>query len=96
MPLTLVMGIYYCETYRKIKNGNNSKKVNLRLLIYAFLFNNIVMPAFSNRFYKTVFDALFIKLIIVVILLDVFPVEMRFRHEKDNRGRYRSKLLKSI
>jgi len=82
VPLTLIMGIYYCETYRKIMSEKSDKIIDLRLLIYAYLFNDIVMSAFSNRFYETIFDAPFIKFIIVVILLDIFPVEMRFRHEK--------------
>ena len=79
--LTLIMGIYYCETYRKIKSERSGKIIDLRLLAYAYLFNDIVMSAFSNRFYETVFAPPFIKFIVVVILLDVFQVEMRFYYK---------------
>ena len=81
VPFTLIMGIYYCETYRKIKSEKSDKIVDIRLLIYAYLFNDIVMSSFSNRFYETVFAPPFIKFIIVVILLDAFPVEMRFSYK---------------
>ena len=37
VPLTLIMGIYYCETYRKIKSEQGGKIIDLRLLAYAYL-----------------------------------------------------------
>ena len=77
-PITVIMGIYYAETYKKIMVKQPNKKViDFRLLIYAYLFNDVVMSAFSTRFYETVFDAPFIKFIVMAWLLDYFFVEKR-------------------
>ena len=76
MPLTFIMGTYCCETYRKINcEPKTDRMIDLRLLVYAYLFNDIVMSAFSNRFYETIFGAPFIKFFIVVWGLDVFLLE---------------------
>ncbi len=76
LPLTFIMGTFCCETYRKIKcEPKTDRIIDLRLLVYAYLFNDIVMSAFSNRFYETIFDAVFIKFFIVVWGLDVFLLE---------------------
>lgn len=78
-PITFVMGIYYCGTYRKIMltKIRRNKVIDFRLLVYAYLFNDVVMSAFSNRFYETVLDAPFIKFILVVWVLDYFLVEKK-------------------
>ncbi len=76
VPITFIMAIYYCETYRKIKSEPSAHKIiDFRLFIYAYLFNDVVMSAFSNRFYETVFDAVFLKFLIVAWVLDYFLVE---------------------
>lgn len=78
-PITFVMGLYYCGTYRKIMKQWPRRKriIDFRLLIYAYLFNDVIMSAFSNRFYETVFDAPFIKFVIMAWLIDYFLIENR-------------------
>lgn len=66
LPMTLVMGVYYCGTYIKtLRISKNKRLIDFRLLIYAYLFNDVVMSAFSCRFFETVFDAPFIKFLIL-------------------------------
>lgn len=77
-PITFIMGMYYCETYREIlRKPKRNRVIDFRLLIYAYLFNDVVMSAFSNRFYETVFAAPFIKFIIMAWILDYFLIEKK-------------------
>lgn len=65
-PLILVVAIYYTTVYKKIMHNTYfSRTIDFELFIYAYLFNDLVMLPFSNRFYDTVLDAPFIKLIII-------------------------------
>lgn len=76
-PFSFIIGIFYCKTYKKVLHRSNSNKIDFRLMIYAYLFNDLVMSAFSNRFYATIFDAPFIKFIIVAWILDFFLLQRR-------------------
>lgn len=75
--LTALMALYYSLTYVRIRAKISRHPIDFRLFIYAYLFNDLVMSAFSNRFYETVFDAPFIKLVPVAFILDKFIVEYR-------------------
>ena len=72
IPIVFAMGLFYAYMYKKILRIPKRAVIDVYLLIYAYLFNDIVMSAFSTRFYETVFDAPFIKLIIMICILDVF------------------------
>lgn len=75
-PLTFLIAFYYVFTYLTLLNNRRtSSKVNLKLFFYAYLFNDLLMLFFSNRFYETVLDAPFIKLFIVSILIDSVFIE---------------------
>lgn len=69
-PLIFIVAIYYTQTYKKIlRNTYFTKTIDLKLFIYAYLFNDLIMLPFSNRFYDTILDAPFIKLIIIVWIM---------------------------
>ena len=69
-PLIFIVAMYYTVAYKKIlRNTEMSKTIDLNLFIYAYLFNDLVMLPFSNRFYDTILDAPFIKMIIVAWLI---------------------------
>ena len=76
IPLTMIMGLYYCIANKKVMRGSMpNRTIDFRLLIYSYLFNDVVMSAFSNRFYETVFDPVFIKLFIAAWLFDFLFLE---------------------
>lgn len=75
--MTGLAALYYCWTYMRIRTKISHHPIDFRLLIYAYLFNDLIMSAFSNRYYETIFDAPFIKLVPVVFVLDKVVVEYR-------------------
>ncbi|WP_231944207.1 O-antigen polymerase [Actinobacillus pleuropneumoniae] len=65
IPLILIIALYYVFTYQRLKTrAIKTNKVHFSLFIYAYLFNDLIMLAFSNRFYTTVLDIGFIKIVI--------------------------------
>jgi oligosaccharide repeat unit polymerase len=77
-PLTALMAIYYIRVFDRLKyHARKSVKevIDLRLFFYAYLFNDLIMSAFSSRFYETIFDAPFIKLLLFVWLIDAVVYE---------------------
>lgn len=69
-PLIFIVAIYYTQTYKKIlRNTYFTPKIDFKLFIYAYLFNDLIMLPFSNRFYDTILDAPFIKMIIIVWIM---------------------------
>lgn len=77
IPLTLIMAFYYVYTYRKciVKPGKNP--VDFRLFIYAYLFNDLVMSPFSCRFYETILDAPFLKLLVFSWLINIIFIKKK-------------------
>ena len=43
-----------------------------RLFIYAYLINDLIMSFFSNRFFETVCNAPFIKMIIISFIIYIY------------------------
>ena len=69
-PLIFVVALYYTSTYKKILCDTKSvKSIDFNLFIYAYLFNDLIMLPFSNRFYSTILDAPFIKTIILAWIM---------------------------
>lgn len=82
-PLTAIVAIYYVFTYQKlIEYRGKNKKINLQLYFFAYLFNDLIMQSFSSRFYETVFDAPFIKLFILSIVIDNIFIEHKIQFGK--------------
>jgi len=70
IPLTSIIALYYCRTYQDLtQNTNKGKVVNLKLLFYGYLFNDLIMLIFSNRFFGTIGEGVFIKLVIVIVFV---------------------------
>lgn len=72
LPLTLVIAWYYNKTYYKIRRGMNMRKLTtltLSFFIYSYLFNDLIMLTFSNRFYETVFSGRTLYTFIWMVLL---------------------------
>lgn len=80
VPLTAVMAFYYTVSYEKITHGDMPQRaVSLTAFYYAYLFNDLVMSAFSCRFYEIIFDAPFIKMLVLAWIFDALFVERRIR-----------------
>lgn len=57
VPLISFIAWYYTGFYHQIKvKPLVAKRIDFRLFIYAYLFNDLVMLIFSNRFYETLFN----------------------------------------
>jgi oligosaccharide repeat unit polymerase len=76
--LTLIMAFYYVFSYNAIMREKSKMKIDFKLLIYAYLFNDLIMSAFSSRFYEIILDAPFLKLLILSWLIDKFIIEHGF------------------
>ncbi|WP_159991239.1 oligosaccharide repeat unit polymerase [Pelistega ratti] len=76
IPLIIIISLYYVLTYQKIKSTNISC-FSFALFIYAYLFNDLIMLAFSNRFYTTILDAGFIKIIIFSLIFKTLFLKTR-------------------
>ncbi|MDD6790447.1 MAG: O-antigen ligase [Lachnospira sp.] len=80
---TAGMGAYYVAAGSGVKMKPNIKqRVDYRLLIYAYLINDLVMSVFSCRFYETVLDAPFLKFAVLTWLVDKLLLE---RHKKSRK-----------
>ena len=57
IPLTIIIGIYYNFSYEIIMNMRKNKNpLGLRLFIYCYMFNSLVMLLFSNRFFEHILN----------------------------------------
>ncbi|MGN0379020.1 MAG: O-antigen polymerase [Butyrivibrio sp.] len=83
IPIT---ALYYTVTYKKCMERPGSKVIDFRLYIYAYLYNDLVMQAFSSSFFSTVLDAPFLKLLLVSYIYDRVIFESRFMTRKESRG----------
>lgn len=64
IPFIIIIASYYAINYRKlILRKQKNSVVNMKLFIYAYLFNDLIMLMFSNRFYDTTFNIVFIELV---------------------------------
>lgn len=67
---------YYSKSYIHFLYKKNINEVNLFLLIYCYLFNDLIMSFFSARFYSTAISGVFIKFIVILLFLDVFILKI--------------------
>ncbi|WP_019786361.1 O-antigen polymerase [Streptococcus sobrinus] len=84
-PLTAIFSWYYTGAYRKIRLLTNPSKVfDYRLIVYAFLFNDLFMLFFSNRFYETVTNFGNVKFLLCVFIMGMILEGKGFRIGKFN------------
>lgn len=67
IPLVSGIAIFFSWLYYRIKKGINSHV--LGTIVYAYLFNDLIMLIFSNRFYETTVNVGFIKFVIYLTIL---------------------------
>ncbi|EHI75529.1 oligosaccharide repeat unit polymerase Wzy [Streptococcus criceti] len=73
LPLISLIAWYYTSAYRKIRlTFSNQKAFDFRLFIYAYLFNDLFMLFFSNRFYETVVNFGTLKFLVCSYVLSWF------------------------
>lgn len=84
MPLIMVIALYYINNYKLLIQDKRQKMslINFRLFIFSYLYNDLIMLVFSNRFYGTIFDISFIKMIIIAWLLKSICIDREFRINK--------------
>lgn len=79
VPLMAIIALYFSCAYRKIYNNKP-----FTIIIYAYLFNDLIMLIFSDRFYETVASIGFVKhLLVTFILYKVLidkGVALEYRH----------------
>ena len=79
-PLMGVIAYYYNRSYHKISAiRSSSVKIDYRIFMYAFLFNDLIMLIFSNRFFSTIGEGVFIKMLIITYLADKVLIEKSVR-----------------
>lgn len=86
VPLTAIIAFFYSVMYKNLMNLNSSKNIfRPRLLIYAYLFNDLIMLTFSNRFYETVLSTFSIRVYLWLVLIfffyrhRLFCIRVKFR-----------------
>ena len=72
MLIVSFIGIYYGRNYYKIMYSPRDSVFDYRLFIYAYLINDLIMSFFSNRFFETVCNAPFIKMIIISFIIYIY------------------------
>jgi len=83
LPFTGFMAWYYEKTYRKVTDPQRSKKkFDFSLYVFAYLFNDLAMSFFSCRFYETIGDAPFLKLVLFSWIFVLVVVEDRLKIEE--------------
>ena len=88
VPLISVIAWYYTGTYTKIRGVISESVVDFRLLIFAFLFNDLIMLFFSNRFYETIFNFSNLLIFVTIFLFSSIIFERTL-----NFGRIRIKIF---
>ena len=91
LPMISIVAAYYTFSYKKVLKKKGRGVIDFRLFIYSYLFNDLIMLTFSNRFFETVLDASFIKHFLFSWLL----VQIVFEHSL-NFGKYRFKFVGSM
>lgn len=73
VPLISGIALFYNGIYYMLKN--NWKKHKLMLIIYAYLFNDLIMLVFSNRFYEVFVSYAFLKFFIILYVFYWFFIK---------------------
>lgn len=78
IPIMIIMASYYILTYDRIQiHFKQDTNINFSLFIYSYLFNDLIMSAFSCRFFETALDAPFLKLLLVSWFMNFYIIEKR-------------------
>ena len=78
VPLMAIIALYFSCAYRKIYNNKP-----FTIIIYAYLFNDLIMLIFSDRFYETVASIGFVKHLLVTFILYKVLSEGNYCYTRD-------------
>ncbi len=82
--LTLIMALICTYIYSLVQRQNIARsKINVCVLSYSYLVNDIVMSMFSHRVYETIVDiGTYHKLIILLIMVHMIDINIRKKKAK--------------
>ena len=77
--ILLIAGIafYYIYSYQNLMTHKKTG-FDYKLFIFAYLFNDLIMLFFSNRFFETVADPFFMKICIILCVLYLYSKFIKF------------------
>ena len=67
--LMAIISFYYTTIYRSIRISSHKNILTMTLFMYAFLFNDLIMLIFSNRFYETILNINTLKIFIAAYII---------------------------
>ncbi|MBR6985669.1 MAG: oligosaccharide repeat unit polymerase [Ruminococcus sp.] len=74
--VNLIVVLYYTLSYHNLLYSyNKNKRIDFRLFLYSYLFNDLVMSMFSTRFFETVLTTSFLKVMIVAWMFNYLFIE---------------------
>ena len=82
MALSALIFSYYIFSYLKIIKSSSTCKFDFNLFIFSYLYNDIIMAVFSNRFMESITDIGFWKIILLVYLFDFVFIEGKVKIKK--------------
>lgn len=87
VPLTAIIAIFYIYLYRLLSNMNRQNSVfGPTLFIYSYLFNDLIMLMFSNRFYENILRTTTIRFYVwLIIVWFVYMTFIKKGEEKATR-----------
>ncbi|MGT2926486.1 O-antigen polymerase [Streptococcus cuniculipharyngis] len=69
VPLVTILAGYYSISYRKIMEAKSAINFDFSLFVYAYLFNDLVMLFFSNRFYETILNKQNLTMLVLAFIM---------------------------
>ncbi len=85
--MTGLMALYYTHAYDLCMGKNKLLTFDLRLYIYSYLFNDLIMSFFSTRFYETVINPDFVKFVMSsFIIYLIWRISLRISRRKAIRA----------
>lgn len=78
IPVVGLMSSFYCFMYdRMFHKQIQVYRFSMKLFIYSYMFNDLIMSFFSTRFYETLLDRGVIRLFVVAYILEKVFIERK-------------------
>ena len=76
IPVVGIMGAFYCFMYdRMFHKQIRTNTFNMKLFVYSYMFNDLIMSIFSTRFFETILDRGVIRIFILAYILEKLFLE---------------------
>jgi|GEM_PF-2829738 len=69
LPLFSILAFFYSGMYKRSQDTKVSGKINIYILIYAYLFFDLCMLLFSNNFYNAIANMEFVKYFLMTVFI---------------------------